>query len=293
MTRRERREFTWAMVFISPWIVGLLGFILIPCVLSFYFSFCDYSVLNRPAVLGLNNYANLAYDEVFRVSLWNTIVFAVMALPLGTFTALALAILLNSKLVARDFFRTVFFLPSLVPLVALAVLWRYLLNADYGLVNVFLGWFGLPPIEWLGVPVLAKPGLVLTGLWGVGQAVVIYLAGLQDVPPSLYEAARVDGANWWQQTLNITLPMISPVIYFNLIMGCIGVLQVFALPYVMTGGGPVRATLFYAMYLFDQAFMYLNMGYASAMAWVLFALIAVLTYTAHRLSHKHVVYGVN
>lgn len=293
MTGEEKRALKYGMAFISPWIVGFLGFLLFPMVLSLYYSFCDYSVLNPPAFIGTQNYQELVYDDVFWTSMYNTFYFALFALPLGTLTALVLALLLNSNIRWLGFFRTVFFLPSLVPLVALAILWQDILHAEYGIVNELLGFVGLGPFDWLGQPALAKPGLVLTTMWIVGNPVVIYLAGLQDVPRALYEAARIDGASKVQETFFITLPMISPVIYFNLIMGCIGVLQIFALPYVMTEGGPARSTLFYSMYLFDQAFAYLNMGYACAMAWILFAMIAILTYSAHLLTRRFVVYGGN
>lgn len=293
MTVRERRNLRNGLLFTSPWIFGVLCFTIIPGILSIYYSFCDYSVLNPPTFVGLENYRQLMEDEVFWLTLRNTFIFAAMALPTGTFLSVALALLLNAKIVMRPIFRTIFFLPSLVPLVALAVLWGWLFNPAAGLLNIALGKLGLEPINWLGEVKYAKIALIIAGLWGVGNGVVIYLAGLQDVPASLYEAARIDGANWWQQTWHVTLPMISPVIYFNLLMGCIGVLQVFALPKVMTGGGPARSTYFYTMYLFDQAFTYFNMGYASAMAWILFILIAVLTWGAHMISKRHVHYGAN
>lgn len=279
------------VLFLSPWIIGFAFFMVLPVALSMYFSLCDYSVLNPPALVGLQNYQDLVSDEIFWLSLNNTLIFAAVGLPMTTVLSLGLALLLNGNIPLRGVFRTVFFIPSLVPLVAVAVLWQEVLNTEYGIVNRLLLFLGLGPFDWLGNPDLAKPALVITGLWSVGNAVVIYLAGLQDVPRSLYEAARVDGASIFQQFVNVTLPMLSPVIYFNVIMGTIGVLQVFALPYVMTGGGPARSTLFYTMYLFDQAFSYLNMGYASAMAWVLFAIIAFLTYVGHVASRKHVTYG--
>lgn len=299
MKSLRRRTTVAGLLFVSPWIVGFAAFYLIPCALSLWFSLSDYSILNPPAYVGMENYAQMAGDEVFWKSLGNTAWFAAFSLPLGTALALGLALLLNGPVVAKGFYRTMFFLPSLVPLVALGILWRWLLNMEYGLVNEVLSFAGLPRMDWLGDARTSKPGLLLTTLWGVGNAVVIYMAGLQDVPRSLYEAARVDGANWWQQIRAVTLPMISPVIYFNAMMGCIGVLQIFALPYVMTAvaggspGQPARSTYFYTMYLFDQAFLYLDMGYASALAWVLFAMIAILTALAHALSRRHVVYGAN
>lgn len=291
MTSSDRRNLLKGLFFTGPWLIGLMVFTLLPAMMSFGLSFCDYSVLNPPVYIGTGNFTDLATDAIFWKSLGNTLVYAVMALPLGTITAIVLALLLNQQIIGRPVFRTLFFLPSLVPLVALAILWQWIFNGEYGVLNFFLSKFGIKGPNWLQDVHFAKPALVMTGLWGVGNAVVIYLAGLQDVPRDFYEAARVDGANWWQQTLHITLPMISPVIYFNVLMGCIGVLQIFAVPYVMTGGGPARSTYFYTMYLYHQAFKYLNMGYACAMAWILFMLVALLTWSAHRLSKRHVYYG--
>jgi multiple sugar transport system permease protein len=291
MTRTERRNLVTGILFTLPWTLGLLAFTVFPATMSLGLSFCDYSLLNEPAFVGGQNYRDLAVDNVFHTTLWNTGVYAVMALPFGMVLAIGLALLLNQQIVARPAFRTVFFLPSLVPLVALAILWNWLLQGESGALNQVLGFVGIKGPNWLGDAAWSKPALVMTGLWGVGNAVVIYLAGLQDVPRDFYEAARVDGANWWQQTWHITLPMISPVIYFNLLMGCIGVLQIFAVPFVMTNGGPMRSTLFYTMYLYQQAFKFLNMGYACAMAWILFMLVALLTWTAHRLTRRHVYYG--
>lgn len=291
MTKLEKLNLAKGLLFILPWIFGLCTFTLFPVIMSFYFSFCDYSVLTKPVFVGASNYGELFSDAIFWKSLWNTLFYAVLALPLSTATAIGLALLLNQKIIGRPVFRTIFFLPSLVPMVALAILWNWIFNGKYGVLNFFLEQFGIHGPNWLRDVHWAKPALVLTSLWGVGNAVVIYLAGLQDVPRDFYEAARVDGANWWQQTRHITLPMISPVIYFNVIMGCIGVLQIFAVPYVMTGGGPARSTMFYTMYLYDNAFKYLRMGYACAMAWVLFMLVASLTLLAHSLSRKHVYYG--
>ncbi|MEQ8821360.1 MAG: sugar ABC transporter permease [Sumerlaeia bacterium] len=291
MTRKERHSLGEGLLFISPWLIGLTVFILLPAFMAFYYSLCDYSVLKDPVFIGPGNYVDLATDATFWKSLWNTVFFAALALPLGTFLSIGLALLLNTPIFARPFFRTIFFLPSLVPLVALAILWQWIFNGNFGVLNHLLGLVGIDGPDWLGSTTWSKPALVVTGLWGAGHAMVIYLAGLQDVPRSLYEAATIDGAGWWQKTLNVTLPMLTPVIYFNLIMGCIVILQVFAVPYIMTGGGPARSTLFYTMYLFDQAFQYLNMGYACAMAVVLFVLIALLTASAHFLSRKHIYYA--
>lgn len=291
MTKREKDSLIRGIAFTSPWIIGVIVFTIYPTIMSVYYSFTDYSMINDPVPVGIQNYKDMITDDVFIKALSNTLIFSSMALPFGMIISLILAILINQKIVMRSFFRTVFFLPSLVPLVALAILWNFLLRGNDGVLNTILEQFGINGPNWLGSTFWSKPALVLTGLWGCGQSVVIYLAGLQEVPRDYYDAARVDGANWYQQIWHITLPLISPVIYFNLIMGCIGTLQVFAVPFIMTAGGPMRSTLFYTMYLFDQAFRYLNMGYACAMAVILFLMIAGLTYFAHKLSKKHVHYG--
>lgn len=281
------------MLFVGPWVVGFLVFTLIPVGLSLYYSFCDYSLLQRepPVFKGLDNYRALAVDPVFWKSLGNTGLYAVMALPLGMIAALGVAMLLNQKISGVSLYRTIVFLPSLVPTVASAMLWLWLFNGKLGLINVALSAIGVPnPPGWLTDPKWAMPALVLMSLWGVGNTVVIYLAGLQDVPRELYEAADIDGATRLRQVWHVTLPCISPVIFFNLIMGIIGTLQVFAVPFIMTGGGPARSTYFYTMYLYDNAFSYLKMGYASAMAWVQLLLVLLLTGLAAWTSKRWVHY---
>jgi len=293
MTRKERRDFRNALFFISPWIVGFCVFMLYPIASSLYFSFCDYSVLEPPVWIGGENYAELVHDEVFWISLKNTAYYAAVALPLGMVVAIGLALLLNTKVRGMAVYRTIFFLPTIVPTVAMAILWLWIFNGQYGVLNYALSQLGIPSKwlpTWLQSPRWAMPALILMGLWGVGYAVVIYLAGLQDIPVSLYESAEIDGASWWQKTWHITLPMLSPVIYFNLVMGIIGTFQIFAAPYIMTQGGPERATTFYTFYLFNLAFEDLRMGYACAMAWILFVIILGLTLLATKVSKRHVHY---
>ncbi len=293
MTRKERRDLRNALLFLSPWIVGFCVFMLYPIASSFFFSFCDYSVLESPVWMGLDNYRELLHDEVFWVSLKNTAYYAGVSLPVGMLVALALAILLNTKVRGMAFYRTIFFLPSIMPVVASAILWLWIFNGQYGVLNYTLSLLGMPGKSlptWLDSPTWAMPALIIMGLWGVGYSMVIYLAGLQDIPVSLYESAEIDGANWWQKTLHITLPMLSPVIYFNLIMGIIGTFQIFAAPYIMTNGGPERATTFYTFYLFNLAFEDLRMGYACAMAWILFVIILSLTLLATKVSQRHIHY---
>ena len=310
MTRAERYRLANGLAFLSPWLVGFVVFLLVPVVLSFYYSFCDYSLLQAPAFIGGGNYRELAADPVFWKSLTNTLVYAAMALPAGLLVSLGLALLLNQRVPGQSVYRTIIFLPSLVPTVASAMLWLWLFNAKLGLINTLLetapfraaigglngllGLFRLPPLQtpigWLTDPTWALPALALMSLWGVGHTVVIYLAGLQDVPRELYESAELDGAGAWRRLRNVTIPMISPVIFFNLIMAIIGTLQVFAVPYIMTGGGPARATYFFTMYLYDNAFTYLKMGYASAMAWIQLLLVLALTAVAFWSSKRWVHY---
>ncbi len=303
MNNQEKRNLRLGLLFISPWIIGFLAFAVYPLVSTIYFSLCDYSVISPAVYVGLDNYKGLFTDAIFWKSVYNTFFFAAFAIPLGLIISLTLAILLNLDLPGKGIFRTVFFLPSLVPMVCLAVLWQWMLNGELGLVNnairpvltlinSLLDTHLVTP-NWLQEPAFAKWGIIFTGLWGVGQAVVIYLAGLQDVPRYLYESADIDGANFWQKTWHITIPAISPVIYFNTIMGLIGAFQVFAVPYVMTGGGdgPNRSLLFMATYLYQNAFDYWNMGYACAIGLMLFLIILALTYGATKLSGRHVYYA--
>ncbi len=286
------------LAFCLPWIVGLLVFTLYPVVASLFYSFCDYSVLDSPIWIGGENYARLLHDRVFWISLKNTLIYSAFSIPLGIVVALALALLLNCEVRGRAIFRTIFYLPAIVPLVASSMLWLWIFNGTYGLMNWLLGplfhLFNMAPPGWLGDPEWAKPALIIMSLWGVGNSMIIFLAGLQDVPRELYESAEIDGANPWQRFWNVTLPMISPVIYFNLIMGIITSLQMFTQVFVMTGGAsgdPARSTLLYALYLFATAFYDLRMGYASAMAWILFLVILALTLLATKSMEKRTHYA--
>lgn len=309
MTARERSRLIRGLLFISPWVIGFLAFSVYPLVATAIFSLTDYSVLSRPVFIGAGNYQDLMTDPVFWQALSNTLVFAALAVPLNTVVACFLAVLLNFNVRGRGIYRTVFFLPSLVPMVCLALVWRWLLNGELGLINMGLApilevinhTFGtsfLPP-NWLQDALYTKPGLVLAGLWGVGHAMVIYLAGLQEAPLELYEAAEIDGAGFRQKLLHVTIPLLSPYIFFNLIMGIIGTLQIFAVPYVMMGGtagadgiaGPERSMLFIATYIYQNAFEYWNMGYACAISLIFFVIVLILTLVVVRLSERRVHYG--
>jgi len=292
MTKGERQNLWKGLGFISPWIVGFAVFGLYPLGSSLYYSFCDYDVLNKPAFIGTLNYQDMVVDSVFWKSLYNTFYFAIFSIPLGLILALLIAVMLNQEVKGRSVFRTAYFLPSIVPLVGVSMIWLWLFNGDFGLVNYALSKIGITGPGWLTDEAWVKPTLVMSGVWQVGGTIVIFLAALQDVPKALYESAQIDGASAPVRLLNITIPMISPAIYFNLVMGIIGALQEFVRPFVMLGGsGPNRSALFYAINLYQNAFSYLNMGYACAMAWVLFVIIVLMTWGATALSRKHVYYG--
>jgi multiple sugar transport system permease protein len=291
-SRLETKNFFKGIAFLSPWLFGFIVFTVLPIGLSLYYSFCDYSLLQPPVYRGTENYRNVFSDPVFWKSLRVTGYYAAVALPMGMLISLSLALLLNMKVRGQTIYRTMIFLPSLVPTVASAMLWLWLFNPGVGLINVALRHLHISqPPQWLGSPVWAMPALILMSFWGVGNTVIIYLAGLQDVPRELYEAAELDGANALQKILNVTLPAISPVIFFNLIMAIIGSVQSFSTPAIMApGGGPDRAVLFYTVRLYSKAFEFLSMGEASAMAWVQLFIVLALTAVAFWSSKKWVHY---
>lgn len=291
-SRNERHNFLMGVLFASPWIIGFLLLEVLPLAQSFYYSFTRYDLLTDPIWIGGRNYTLLlTSDEDFRIVMRNTIWWVVISSPLGVISAFLMALLLNTNIVARSAFRSVFFFPSIVPTVVVAFVWQFLLNVQYGAVNGMLQSWGLPVIPFLSNPSLVKPSLVLIHMWAQGGAMVIFLATLQDVPRSLYEAAVVDGANAWHRLWNVTIPMVSPVILFNLVLALIGGFQNFTLPWLMTQGGPLKATEFFAIFLYRNAFQYLLMGKASALAWFLFVIIVLFTIILFRASGRFVYYA--
>ncbi len=289
----ERRNLLKGLAFLSPWLIGFLAFTVIPIGMSARLSFCDYSLLQPPVYRGLENYRTMFEDPVFWKALQVTFYYALVALPLGMLLALSLALLLNTKVSGLSIYRTLIFLPSLVPAVASGMLWQWLLNEKLGLINLALSHMGIAhPPGWLAIPEWAMPAMILMSFWGVGNTVIIYLAGLQDVPAELYEAADLDGATPFQQIIHVTLPSISPVIFFNLVMAIIGSMQSFTAPAIVfgTGGGVDRSALFYTLHLYSTAFENLKMGEASAMAWVQLFIVLSLTALAFWSSKKWVHY---
>lgn len=276
----ERSATLRGLIWISPWLLGFSAFLLYPVLMSLVYSFTDYSILEPPVFVGLENYRDiLLKDTTFWRSLRNTLVYAAASIPLCTLLSVLVALLLDRDTRTARTVRAVVFLPTLVPVSAAAIGWMWLLNSDYGLFNAVLSAIGLPKPDWLGNPRWAMTSLVMMSLWTVGGATVIYVAALRDVPAALYEAAAIDGVSRLGRAWHITLPLISPVILFNTVIALIGSMQVFAAPYVMTRGGPDFATYFYTMYVYANAFSYARMGYASALAWIQFVLILVITTT--------------
>jgi multiple sugar transport system permease protein len=291
----RQREALWAYLFIGPWIAGFLVFTLGPMLASLYYSFTDFNIISAPVWKGLANYQKLFFgDPLFWHSLKVTIKFAAMALPLNLVIGFLIAVLLNQKIPGVNLWRTLYFLPSVIAGVAVALLWVRIFNARIGLLNPILqNVFGVQnPPGWLQDPNWAVPALVIISLWSVGGSMIIYLAGLQGIPTTLYEAAKIDGANAIQRFQYVTIPMMTPVIFYNLVLGLIGAFNYFTEVYVVTDGdgGPVHSTLFYNLYLFQNAFRYFEMGYASAMAWVLFVIVLVVTVLVFRSSPFWVFY---
>ena len=293
--RAGRRNVISALLFLSPWIVGFLVFTAWPMIYSAYLSLTDYDVINNPEFVGVQNYVDLASDDKLLLALGNTVFFTLMQVPLYVLVSLALALLLDRAGRASGFFRTVFFLPKMTPPVAVGALFLLLFNGQNGLVNGVLESLGIDGPAWTTDPAWVKPGLVFMSLWTVGASVIILLAALRNVPRELYESAQLDGAGFWRQAISVTLPMISPALFFIVIVNTIAALQTFDEAYTaFFGAGNSTysndAALFYVIYLFQQAFEFLNMGYASAMAWLLFLVIMVVTAVQLIVSRRLVYY---
>jgi multiple sugar transport system permease protein len=294
-SQRTIREAIEGYLYILPWLVGFLALTLGPMVASLFFSFTRYSVIRSPSWIGLDNYVRAfsGKDRLFYGSLMRTGRFALLYVPTGVVLSLLLAMALNRKLRGTTIYRTIFYLPTLTPAAASTLLWSWLLNPEVGPVNYLLNRIGLDPPRWLASPDWALPTIVMIAIWGTvgGSRMIVFLAGLQGVPQELYDAASIDGANPWHRLWHVTLPMISPVIFFNLILGVIGAVRVFTFAFMATGGGPAYATWFYMLHLYTTAFQSLHMGYASALAWVLFVIVLCLTVLQFVLARQWVFYA--
>ena len=290
-----RRHLLWreqmdAYLFIAPWLIGFLLFTAGPMLASLYISFNRWEIVTPPVWTGLEQYQKLFTDDRFYLSLWNTAYYVFLGVPLHLFLALLAALAMNLNLRGIRIFRTLYYVPSLTPAVANSILWLWIFHPQYGLANAFLQTLGLKGLYWLQDPILAKPSFIIMSFWTIGGQMVILLAGLKGIPEQLYEAAAIDGANTWQNFRHVTLPLLTPALFFNLIIAIIGAFQVFTQAFIMTEGGPNYATLFYLLYLYRMAFENFQMGYASAMAWVLFIIILFFTILQFRLSDRWVFY---
>ena len=288
----RRQEHLAGLVFASPWLLGLLFLTVIPVLASIYFSFCDYQIIQLPMWIGTRNYVDLfANDPLFLKSLWNTVFMVIFGVPVAMVAGLAVAMLMNQQVKGLAVLRTIYYMPSQVSGVALAMLWGWILNPQFGIVsNFFWEMLGIKAPLWLGSSDWVKPSFIMMSLWGVGGSMIIWLAGLQSIPDVFYEAAQVDGATKWTVFWKITLPLLSPTTFFVLTTSIIGTFQIFTQAFVLTNGGPNDASLFYALYLYRQAFEFFRMGYAAAMAWTLFAIVFVVTLVQLKFAQSWVYY---
>jgi multiple sugar transport system permease protein len=287
--RRWRRH-VLGYLFIAPWLIGFFVFFAGPMAVSAFLAFTNYDLLTPPRFIGLRNFERMAGDDLFYTTLYNTAYYTFLAVPLQVALALLLAVALNVKVRGVNLFRTAFYLPAITPTVASVILWIYIYNPDYGVANSVLRALGLEPIGWLWDPFWSKPALIVMSLWTIGTQMVVFLAGLQSVPEVLLEAAAIDGAGRLRRFWHVTVPMVSPVIFFNLVVGVIGSFQVFTAAFIATGGGPRNTTLFYVLFLYFQGFQDFRMGYASALAWVLFLIVLTLTLLQFWIARRWVYY---
>ena len=278
------------LLFIGPGIIGLICFSFGPMLFSLGISFTSWDVISAKEFVGLENYKNLFQDPLFFKSLKVTLYYTLLSVPLITCIPLLIAVLLNSKVKGISVFRAIFYVPSIVPIVASAAVWMYIYNPMYGLLNSILKALGMHSQNFIFSETGAVPSLAVMALWGAGNTVVIYLAGLQGVSRQLYEAAEIDGAGTLSRFMNITVPMMTPIIFYNFVMAIINSMQIFTQAYIMTDGGPANATLFYSLMVYRTAFKQSRMGYSAAMSWVFFVIIAVLTLIVFKSQKKWVVY---
>lgn len=290
MTKQERRECMGFFAFASPWIIGFLFFMIIPMVASAYISLTNWNLLKPPKFIGLANFTKLFNDPLFYKSLRITLQYTLMAVPANILLSVLISMLLNKNLPGMNAFRTMFYLPSIISGVVISLVWLWMFQPDYGILNHILGWFGIPGSQWIYKESTALPSLVLMSLWNLGTNIVLYLAALQGIPTEQYEAASIDGANAIDRFWHITIPGISPTLLFTTLTGVINSMQTFTQAYVMTGGGPNQATTFYAYYIYSNAFVYRKMGFASAAAWILFVIISVITLVMLKCSAGKVYY---
>jgi multiple sugar transport system permease protein len=292
LNKFNKQQAIFGIIFMMPWFIGFLIFGLYPMIMSVYYSLCRYDVLRIPQFIGLGNYQKLIFeDPYFWTSISNTLIYTVLRVPLCIIGSLLLAVLVNNAVRGVKFFRTIYFIPSIVTGVVLSVVWLWMFNPQFGLINSFLAYLGIPGPLWLLDPNWSKPSMVLMSVWSIGGGrMLVFLAALQGIPKHLYEAVDIDGGGWWAKFRNVTVPMLSPVIFLWSVLEIIFSLQVFVEAYIMTQGGPLNSTMFYNLYLYNKAFNDFEMGYASALAWLLLIISLIITVIQFRLSKRWVHY---
>ncbi len=294
----RRRSLKIGLAFIAPWMIGFGLFTVIPLATSLYYSFTDYNGVNTSNWIGFRNYSQIFTEDPYvRTAVYNTLYLALFGVVLGSILSLVLALLLNQKVRGIGIYRTLYYLPTMLPIVVSAFVFTLVLDPTTGVVNHVLGWFGISGPEWLLSTKWSKPALIILGLWGIGNTVVIYLAGLQDIPKHLIEAATVDGAGWWARLRNVTLPMLSPIIFFNVLLAMIGAFQNFISIFYLTStsggaglGGPANSTLTWGLLMYENAFVNSQLGYAAAMSWIMLILVMLITVGMFGLSRRWVYY---
>jgi multiple sugar transport system permease protein len=289
-SRMVLREWAEGYMFASPFIIGFLAFVAFPMVYAIWLSFHRWNMLGDPQFIGFTNYIKMFTSERVNLSLYNSAYYTVFAVPLQIILAFALALALTQKIKFRDIYRSGFYLPLIIPLVAWSVVWQRVLHPEFGILNEVLSWVGIPPQPWLFDPSLAKPAFIFMSLWMIGRMMVIFIAGLTNIPPSLLEAASLDGANYWRRLWNVIIPLMSPLIFFNAIMGIINSFQSFIPAKIMTDGGPENSTLFAVLNIYNEGFKFFNMGFAAALAWEFFIIVMLFTGVQFLLSKKWVYY---
>lgn len=296
LTKKERRNLVVGLLFISPWLVGFFVFLVYPIIYTIRISFTRYSGLGTPEPTGLENYRRMLNDDSFWTAVYNTLYYTLLAVPIGVVVAMVLALAMNQGLPEIPIFRAIIIIPSVIPLFTLTFIYQALMSPTQGIFNRFLIWAGGPNINWFGDPAYAKIALVLLAQYGAGQIAIVFLAALKGIPPTLYEAADLDGASTIRKFFNVTLPLMTPVILYDIILGLSLGLQIFTQVYIISGnppGGPANSTLMYVVYLFNNGFRYGSMGYAAAMAWVLFVVTLLLAFIIFRSSRWWVNYETN
>jgi multiple sugar transport system permease protein len=289
-SKSQLREWLAGYLFASPFIVGFLVFTAFPMIYSIWLAFQRWDLLTPPKFVGLQNFVKMVHDPVANLSLYNSAYYTIIAVPIQLIIAFALALALTQPLVFRDFYRAGFYLPIIVPLVASSVVWQRVFSPDYGIMNEFLGWFGIPQQKWLFDVALAKPAFIFMSFWMIGRQMVIFIAGLGNIPITLYEAASLDGAGWWTRLFKVTIPLMTPLIFYNTVIAIVNSFQMFIPALIMTDGGPQNATLFSVLNIYRQGFQYFNMGYAAALAWEFFLIVVGFTIAQFIASNRWVYY---